>query len=291
MSIQVDQYEKLGAFYLGREYDLKSKDMGDLLLYDSKDLVTHGVVLGMTGSGKTGLCMSLLEEAAMDNIPAVIIDPKGDIANILLTFPELAGQDFRPWINEDDARKKGVSPDEFAESQAALWKKGLGEWGQTGDRIREMRSKTEMMVYTPGSKAGIPVSILSSLKAPPFEVIDDAELLSERIESTVSSLLGLMGIEADPMQSQEHILLSQIFNHCWQEEQDLTLPLLIQEIQQPPFGTVGVVPLESFFPEKKRFALAMQLNNLLASPGFQSYMTGIPLDVQNMMYTPEGKPR
>jgi hypothetical protein len=292
MSISPEVYEKLGAFYLGREYDLENKALQDaLLLYDSKDLVTHGVVLGMTGSGKTGLCIGLLEEAAMDSIPAIVIDPKGDIPNLMLTFPEFQGKDFRPWINEDDAQKKGKTPDEFAQCQADLWKKGLGEWGQTGERVRQLRDKVGIKVYTPGSNSGIPVSILSSFDAPPFEILDEPELLGDRVENTVTSLLGLMGIEADPIQSQEHILFSQILIHAWRAEEDLTLPKLIQRVQEPPFRSIGVVPVESFMDEKKRFALAMRLNNLLASPGFQSWTQGMPLDVKRLMHDDAGKPQ
>ena len=292
MSISLEVYEKLGAFYLGREYDLENKALqDDLLLYDSKDLVTHGVVLGMTGSGKTGLCIGLLEEAAMDSIPAIVIDPKGDIPNLMLTFPEFQGHDFRPWINEDDAKKKGMTPDEFAQDQADFWKKGLGEWGQTGERVQQLRDKVDFKVYTPGSNSGIPVSILSSFDAPPFEILDEPELLGGRVENTVTSLLVLMGIVADPIQSQEHILFSQILLHAWRAEEDLTLPKLIQRVQEPPFKSIGVVPVESFMDEKKRFALALRLNNLLVSPGFQSWTQGMPLDVKRLMYDETGKPQ
>ncbi len=292
MEINVDDYERLGAFYLGREYDLGKKELQDeLVLYDSKDLVTHGVVLGMTGSGKTGLCLALLEEAAIDGIPAIVIDPKGDIANLMLTFPELRGEDFRPWINEEDAARKGKSPDEFAQGQADLWRKGLGEWGQDGERIRKFTECVDINIFTPGSNAGIPVSILSSLEAPPFEIIDDGELFGERIETTVTSLLSLLGIDADPIQSREHILLSTIFSTSWQNEQNLDLEKLIMQIQAPPFDKVGVLDVESFYPEKKRFELAMAMNNLLAAPGFQTWLTGEPLDMKRMLHTPEGKPR
>jgi hypothetical protein len=247
----VSDYEKLGAFYLGREYDIEAKSAdGGLVLYDSKDLVTHGVVLGMTGSGKTGLCLALLEEAAMDNIPAIVIDPKGDIANLLLTFPNLAAEDFRPWINEDDAAKKGVTPDEHAAKTAEMWKKGLADWGQTPERIAQLKQKVDINILTPGSKAGIPVSILSSLEAPPFEVMDDAELLGERIESTVASLLSLVGVDADPIQSPQAILLSNIFQHEWAGERDITLETLIRHIQKPAFDKVGVIDLESFLPQR-----------------------------------------
>src|SRR5688500_18293397 len=201
-------FEKLGLFYLGRAYDLaQRKPKDDLVLYDSKDLVTHAVCVGMTGSGKTGLCIGLLEEAAIDGIPAIVIDPKGDLANLLLTFPHLRGEDFAPWINEDDARKKGLSPSDYATQQAALWQKGLGEWGQSGERIQKLRDAAECVVYTPGSNAGLPVSILKSFAAPSQETLDDGELLRERINATVTSLLGLIAVQADPINSREHILL------------------------------------------------------------------------------------
>jgi DNA helicase HerA-like ATPase len=292
MTPSVSDYEKLGAFYLGREYDLDTKSAeGELVLYDSKDLVTHGVVLGMTGSGKTGLCLALLEEAAMDNIPAIVIDPKGDISNLLLTFPNLAAADFRPWINEDDAAKKGVSPDEFAAKTAETWKKGLADWGQAPERIAQLKEKVDINIFTPGSKAGIPVSILSSLEAPPFEIMDDAELLGERIESTVSSLLSLVGVDADPIQSPQAILLSTIFQKEWQAERDITLETLIRHIQKPAFDKVGVIDLESFLPQKDRQALALKFNNLLASPGFATWLEGPPLDIAKMLHAPDGKPR
>ncbi len=292
MSPSVSDYEKLGAFYLGREYDPDTKSAdGGLLLYDSKDLVTHGVVLGMTGSGKTGLCIALLEEAAMDNIPAIVIDPKGDISNLLLAFPDLAASDFRPWINEDDAAKKGVSPDEFAAKTAETWKKGLADWGQDPERIARLKEKTDINIFTPGSRAGIPVSILSSLEVPPFEVMDDGELLGERIESTVSSLLSLVGVDADPIQSPQAILLSNIFQHEWRAERNITLETLIRHIQKPGFDKVGVIDLESFLPQKDRQALALKFNNLLASPGFSTWLEGPPLDIAKMLHAPDGKPR
>ena len=209
-----EDFEKLGVFYLGCPYDMATKQSKPgWLLYDSKDLVTHAVCVGMTGSGKTGLCIGLLEEAAIDGIPALIIDPKGDLANLMLTFPQLRGEDFAPWINEDDARKKGLSPADYATQQAEMWKKGLGDWGQSGERIQKLRDAADVVVYTPGSNAGIPVSILKSFAAPSQEILDDTEMLRERISTTVTSLLGLVGVEADPIKSREHILLSTILDH------------------------------------------------------------------------------
>lgn len=293
----VTDYEKLGAFYLGREYDLETKSAdGGLVLYDSKDLVTHGVVLGMTGSGKTGLCLALLEEAALDNIPAIVIDPKGDISNLLLTFPELRSEDFRPWINEDDAAKKGVTPDEHAAKTAETWKKGLADWGQSPERIAQLKSKVDINIFTPGSKAGIPVSILSSLSVPPVEVLEDSELLGERIESTVLSLLSLVGINADPIRTPEAVFLSKIFEFEWNTGRDLTLDTLVRLIFNPPFKTIGVVDVDTFLGDYRsreagRQTLALKFNNLLASPGFSTWLEGPPLDIAKMLHAPDGKPR
>jgi len=288
----MQDFEKLGVFYLGAEYDLAQRKRGsDLLLYDSKDLVTHAVCVGMTGSGKTGLCISLLEEAAIDNIPAIVIDPKGDLANLLLTFPNLEPADFAPWINEDDARRKGIAPAEFALQQASLWKKGLAEWGQDGTRIQKLRDAADFAVYTPGSNAGLPVSVLKSFAAPPIEIIEDNELFRERIAGTVTSLLGLLNIQADPLQSREHILLSNIFGHAWAAGTDLDLHGLIQAIQSPPITRIGVMELETFYPSKDRFGLAMQLNNLIASPGFSRWTEGEALEIGSLLYSPTGKPR
>ena len=285
-------FEKLGVFYLGRPYELATKQAKPgWLLYDSKDLVTHAVCVGMTGSGKTGLCLALLEEAAIDNIPAIIIDPKGDLGNLMLTFPSLKGEDFQPWINEDDARKKGLAPADYAQAQAELWAKGLAGWQQNGDRIQRLRDAADVVMYTPGSNAGLPVSILKSFSAPTADVLEDSELLRERISTTVTSLLGLLGIEADPIQSREHILLSTILDQTWRNGQDLDLATLIQAIQSPPVSRIGVMDVDSFFPSKDRFALAMKLNNLLAAPGFKAWLEGEALDMQSIMYTPSGKPR
>ncbi|HEX7296154.1 MAG TPA: hypothetical protein VF251_10405 [Pyrinomonadaceae bacterium] len=285
-------FEKLGAFYLGSPYDLREKKRKDgLLLYDSKDLVTHAVCVGMTGSGKTGLCISLLEEAAIDAIPAIVIDPKGDLPNLLLTFPELKPEDFLPWINQDDAQKKNLSAADYAAQQAELWKKGLAEWGQDGTRIQRLRDAADFRVYTPGSNAGVPVSILKSFAAPAAAIRDEPELLAERVNTTTTSLLALIGIEADPIESREHVLLSTIFTKQWTDGLDLDLPTLIQQIQKPPVTKLGVMDLESVFPAPERFHLAMALNNLVAAPSFASWMEGEPLDIPQILYTPQGKPR
>jgi hypothetical protein len=285
-------FEKLGVFYLGRPYDLGAKQpKPGLVLYDSKDLVTHAVCIGMTGSGKTGLCLALIEEALLDGIPVLLIDPKGDLPNLCLTFPELRPEDFKPWVNEDDARRKGLALDAYAVQQAEVWQKGLAAWGEDGARIRRLRDAADVAVYTPGSTAGFPISIVKSFAAPPPAVRDDAELFRDRIGTTATSLLGLLGIEADPLQSREHILLAKLFEAAWREGRDLDLAGLIQEIQSPPIAKIGALDLEAFFPAKDRFALATRLNNLLAAPGFDAWLEGEPLDIGALLHTPEGKPR
>ena len=285
-------FEKLGLFYLGRQYDLASRARGaEPVLYDAKDLVTHAVCAGMTGSGKTGLCLALIEEAAIDNVPVIAIDPKGDLTNLLLTFPGLGAEEFAPWVNRDEARNQQLSVDAYANQQADLWRHGLADWGQDGARIQRLRDAAEFVIYTPGSSAGLPVSILKSFAAPPREVAGDTELLAERVQTTVTNLLTLAGIEADPTRSREHILISTIFTAAWRQRQDLDLPGLIQQIQAPGFTRVGVLDLETFFPGKDRFALAMQLNNLLAAPGFQAWLEGEPLDIGRILYNATGRPR
>jgi hypothetical protein len=285
-------YEKLGLFYLGKAVDPRTQAVTpDYLLYDSKDLVTHAVCVGMTGSGKTGLCIALLEEAAIDNIPAIIVDPKGDLANLMLLFPDLKPENFRPWINEDEAAQKGVPPDDYARQQADMWKRGLAEWDQEPARIRMLLDSAEVLIYTPGSSVGLPLSILKSFDAPPPALIEDTDLFRERISTTVSGLLGLLGIQADPLQSREHILISNILELTWRGGQGLDLPALIQKIQTPPLQRIGVFELDSFYPAADRYKLAMMINNLLAAPGFESWLEGDPLDIGSLLYTPSGKPR
>jgi hypothetical protein len=245
----------------------------------------------MTGSGKTGLCISLLEEAAIDGIPAICIDPKGDIGNLLLSFPDLRPDDFAPWVDPAEATRHGQSTDEWAAATAKQWKEGLAQWGQDGARIQMFRDAVDLAIYTPGSNAGLPLTVLRSFNAPSPALLADADSLRERVNSAVSGLLALLGINADPLRSREHILLANIVDRAWRDGKDLTPADMIHDIQQPPFDKVGVFDLESFFPAQDRFAMAMQLNNVLASPGFAAWMTGEALDVQRLLFTPQGKPR
>lgn len=288
----MQDYERLGVFYLGREYDLsENRAREDLLLYDSKDLTTHALCVGMTGSGKTGLCIALLEEAAIDGVPAIIVDPKGDLGNLLLTFPQLRPEDFAPYIDPAEATRAGRTPEEQAAAVAEQWRQGLAEWGQPPERIARLRAAAEIAIYTPGGSAGLPLTVLRTFAAPPASTRDDAETFRDAISSAAAGLLGLLGIDADPLRSREQILIAKILETAWTQGNDLDLPALIRAIQQPAFDKVGVIDLESFFPAKERFALAMQLNNLLASPGFSAWLEGESLDIQRLLYTAEGKPR
>jgi hypothetical protein len=285
-------FEGLGTFYLGKAYDLERGARGEeLVLYDARDLTTHAVCVGMTGSGKTGLCTALIEEAAIDGIPALVVDPKGDLANLLLTFPALSEAEFRPWVDPADARRTGVAESELAARSAQRWRNGLAEWGQGPERIARLRAAADFALYTPGSTAGAPLSILSSFRAPSAETSADPEALRERASASATGLCALIGLSADPVTSREHILLARLLERAWAAGRDLELGALIRAVQEPPIQTVGVLDLESFFPQKDRFQLAHALNNLLASPGFAAWMEGEPLDVEALLHTSAGKPR
>ncbi len=284
--------EQTGSFYLGRIFDeAAGKTTDETLMYDARDLTTHAVCVGMTGSGKTGLCIGLLEEAALDGVPALIIDPKGDISNLLLTFPELRPSDFAPWINPDDARRKGMAPEAFAAKTATTWREGLASWGQDGDRIRRLRDSADFRIFTPGSTAGEPVSILASLRAPRGSWEGQEEMFRDQIRGTVSAVLGLAGVEADPVRSPAHIFFSNVIEHYWRQGRNLDLADLIMALQEPPVRKLGVFDVDTFFPPAKRFDLAMSLNGLMASPGFAAWLEGAPLDIDSMLYTQDGKPR
>lgn len=284
--------EKLGSFYIGSEYDIeKDESLGIPLNYDARDLTTHAVCFGMTGSGKTGLCIGILEEAALDKVPAIIIDPKGDITNLLLQFPEMRSEDFRPWINPDDARRKGMGIDEYAGYISKKWEDGLKEWGIGRKRIEELKNSVDFSIYTPGSNAGREVSVLSGLKPPDVDFQENAENIREQINGTVAALLGLIGIDADPLRSKEAILLSNIFEHYWSRGEGVDITTLITSIQSPPFRNLGVFELDAYYPEDERFELAMALNSLVASPSFVEWLQGDELDIGKMLYKEDGSPR
>jgi hypothetical protein len=279
------------GFYLGGVIDGESGERtGDLVDYEPADLTTHGVIVGMTGSGKTGLGIIYLEEALLAGIPTLILDPKGDMTNLMLTFPELRPSDFEPWIDEAEARKENKTVAALAAEKADLWAKGLGSWDEDGERIRQLRDSAGFTVYTPGSTAGVPINIIGSLTCPTLDWESDAETLRDEIEGFVSGLLGLVGIEADPISSREHILIANLIEHAWRSGRDLDMATLLAEIQRPPLRKLGVFDLDTFFPEKDRLALAMNLNGLVASPAFSSWIDGPSLDVEALLWK-DGKPQ
>jgi hypothetical protein len=281
--------EGLGVFYLGRKVD--GATAGQPLLVDARRFTTHAVCVGMTGSGKTGLLIDLIEEAAIDGIPTLVIDPKGDLANVLLSFPGLAAADFLPWIEADAATREGISVEALAERTAKKWADGLAASGQSADRIRRLHEACEMAVYTPGSRMGRPLAMLESLDPPAAHVLDDPEARRERIESLVSGILALVGIDAEPGTSREHVLLSTIVDAMWRSGQKLDFGGLVRAIPAPPIERVGFLDLENFYPAGDRFQLASRLNTVAAAPGFEAWLEGDPLDVGRLLWTPTGKPR
>jgi len=285
-------YEKLGLLYLGKELAIGDGTISDMpLLYRSRNLTTHGVIIGMTGSGKTGLGIGLIEEAIMDDIPSIIIDPKGDMGNLLLSFPDMEPSDFEPWVDSAEASRKNMSVAELAKRTSVKWKEGLASWDLGAERIASMRRKTDVTIYTPGSTSGVPVSIMAGFSAPAEELLNDLDGLNSMVSSAATSLLSLINIDADPLTSKEHILISSIILHHWRRGQDLDLESLIAAVVNPPFEKVGVFGLSNFFPQAERMKLAMSINNVIASPSFGSWLQGNPLDIQRMLYGSSGKPQ
>ena len=264
----------------------KHERTGDDVRLETEDFTTHGVIVGMTGSGKTGLGLVLIEEVLTAGLPALLFDPKGDITNLCLTFPGLSAEEFRPWIDESQANAAGVTPDEFAAQQATAWKEGLAGWGYGPEQITKLRATCDFTIYTPGSQSGVAMNIVGSLQVPG---VDDAEVIGDEIEGYVSGLLGLIGVDADPLSSREHILLANLIQHSWAAGQSLDLPTLVGMVQQPPVRKLGVFELDQFFPPDDRTKLALKLNGLLASPAFAAWAAGQPLDIQSLLYTPDGR--
>jgi hypothetical protein len=280
----------MADFLLGGQIDPATHQRTDKhTTVGSGDFTTHGVIVGMTGSGKTGLGIVLIEEALSAGVPTLLIDPKGDLTNLCLTFPNLAPGDFQPWVNEGDATKAGQSVADFAAAQASTWTEGLKGWGIDGTRIGALRQSVGFTIYTPGSNGGVGLNIIGSLAAPGADA--DSEVVADEIEGFVSGLLSLVDIDADPLSSREHILLSNLIHHEWAGGRSLDLPALVGMVNQPPLRKLGVFELDQFFPPKDRMAFAMRLNGLLASPSFGSWMTGQPLDIASMLRTADGRPR
>lgn len=278
----------MSGLFLGGRIDPTSGDRtGEEVRLDADTFTTHGVIVGMTGSGKTGLGVVLIEEVLRSGRPVLMIDPKGDLTNLRLAFPEFSASEFAPWVDAAQARSDGIEVGELAARQAATWRDGLAGWGYDSDDVRALRD-ADVTVYTPGSTAGVPMNLVGSLDPPET---DDPEILADEIEGYVSGLLGLVGIAADPLASREHILLSNLIDHAWTERRPLDLPTLVGLVQQPPIRKLGVFDLDQFFPPKDRTALAMRLNGLLASPSFASWATGVPTDIGAMLTTADGRPR
>lgn len=270
-----------GKFFLGKEVSLKDNELTDQdYLYKSDHLTTHGIVFGMTGSGKTGLCIDLLEEAVAEDIPMILIDPKGDLTNLDLIFPEFSGEDFQPWVSPADAAKKGRSVEDFAKDMAEKWKTGLESWGIQKEQVENIKNKADVRIFTPGSSAGLRSSILEGFKKPDKDFEEDEEAMVEKIRSSVSALLALLDIENDPLKSKPHILISNIIEHYWRLGRSVSIEDLIINIQKPPIQKLGVFEVDQLIDEKERTELAFELNNIIASPTFRFWTSGMPLSAE-----------
>ncbi len=263
----------MSGLFVGRD------EAGRDVELDPDRLRTHGVVVGMTGSGKTGLCVVLLEELVRAQVPILAIDPKGDLANLALLFPSLSAEAFAPWV------EAGADAGEVA----ARWAKGLADWGIDGARLRALKDQLALSLLTPGSDAGTPVDVLGAFRRPPG-ILDDEDTLREVVAQTVSGLLGLVGRTSDPVRDPAHIVLSHVLEAAWRAGEDPDLEALIVRLVDPPFAKVGVFPVDTFFPPDDRLKLAMQLNGVVASPSFAAWTRGVSLDLDAWLGDAHGLP-
>ena len=281
-------YEKLGLFYLGKDVDKTTMEATEALtLLKNKNFTTHAAIIGMTGSGKTGLGVGIIEEAAIDNIPSIVIDPKGDMGDLCLTDPSFASASFEPWV-KDEAKAKEADVGEYAKKISAMWKEGIESSGQNVQRVEKFH-QVKKTIYTPGSSAGVAINIMSSLETPPAQIMEDSDTFSSYLKSTTTSLLSLVGIDADPLDSKEYILLAQIITKVWLADEDLSIEGIIGKIINPSFKKIGVLSLDDFYPQDARFKLATKFNSLLASPSFSLWLQGDSLDIQKLLYDENGK--
>jgi hypothetical protein len=277
------------SLYIGRDVDAETlAPAATYAILDPDALTRHAVCLGMTGSGKTGLCVALLEELAMAGVPVLLIDPKGDMGNLALAFSEHAPNDFAPWVDPAEAKKKGVSVQELAASLSERYREQLAEWQVGPERIDAFTKGAKVTVYTPGSSAGVGVDVLSSLFAPPAD-LGDAEAVNEALSAAVQSLLGLIGHDGDPLTDPATLVVSQVLASFWEAGETPGLDALIPAIVDPPFAKVGVFPVDKFFPRNERMKLAMALNALAASPAFAAWAQGQPLDAEAFLTPVENR--
>lgn len=241
---------------------------GEAVHLKADRLRTHGVIVGMTGSGKTGLGLVLLEELLEARVPVIAIDPKGDLGNLGLLFPEFKPDDFAPWVGKDDPEKV-----------AQKWQTGLLRGKITGAQVRALKDGIDLAVYTPGSTAGLPIDLLGLLSAPK----DMSQDLTDAVEAAVSGLMGLAGKKTDPVRDPAHVVLSRILHDAWKAGESIDLSTLVLRLVDPPFAKVGVFPLDRFFPPDDRMDLAMAFNAILSAPSFGAWRTGVHLDPARLL--------
>jgi hypothetical protein len=242
-------------------------------------LLTHGVIVGMTGSGKTGLLMVLIEEALRSEVPVIMIDIKGDLPNLMLTFPNMSAEEFEPWIDDTGNRTPGHARSQAAESVARTWAQKLADWQLGPSDVADFRARVAPRLFTPGMLAGEPLHVLSGLEQPSSLWQTDVPAARESLSASISLLLRLVGRDPDATRSRDHVVLSVFAERRLRAGETAGVASLLEDVRNPPLDRLGAMSIDEFMPKRDRLSLATALNTLLASPTFESWRTGAPLDI------------
>jgi hypothetical protein len=263
--------------YIGAHADLDGTPSDSRLRVPVDHWLTHAVVFGMTGSGKTGLLLVMVEEALRAGVPVLVLDVKGDLANLALGCSSSGPEAYAPFVHEGRDRERR------AEALHRQRGESLAFWELSSDDGVALHESIALKILTPGSDAGEPLHLLSSLEHANPRWSTHASEARNALSAAISLVLRVMGRDDDPARSREHVLLSLLAERRLRAGEGATLDVLIGDLSEPPFETVGALALDEFVSVNERASLAAALNALLASPTFAAWRTGEGIDVARWM--------